>query len=128
MITATSPTASEAEEEIRNQRDFLRTVVNTAKSIFLVVTPDGNDRPLQRGPASRLTGLPDDESTRGRPFWELFVVPEQADEVRDAFREACSTRAGVEHEHRWRARRRRATARVVVGDADSSTRPARSGA
>ena len=41
----------EAEEEIRNQRDFLRTVVNAATSIFLVVTPEGSVVRFNEAPA-----------------------------------------------------------------------------
>ena len=91
----------EAGEEIRNQRDFLRTVVNAATSIFLVVTPEGKIVRFNEA-LQRLSGLPDDESTRDRPFWEVFVVPEQADEVRDSFRDSLFDARRVEHEHRWK--------------------------
>ena len=90
----------EAGEEIRNQRDFLRTVVNVATSIFLVVTPEGNVVRFNEA-LQKLSGQPDDDSTRGRPFWEVFVVPEQADEVRDSFRDSLFDARRVEHEHRW---------------------------
>ena len=86
-----------AERGVLRQRDFLSTVVNTAKSIFCVVTPGGA---IIRFNAfcEQLTGVPDDEGARGRPFWELFAAPEDAVTVRDAF-EAGVT--GLEHEHRW---------------------------
>src|SRR4029077_3077905 len=86
-----------AEEEVLRQRDFLSTVVNTATSIFCVVTPEGA---IVRFNAfcERLTGLTDDESTRGRLFWELFAAPEDADAVHAAFEADVP---GLEHESRW---------------------------
>jgi PAS domain S-box-containing protein len=86
-----------AEREVLRQRDFLSTVVNTAKSIFCVVTPGGA---IVRFNAfcEQLTGLRDDDDARGRAFWELFAAPEDVVTVREAF-EADVT--GLEHEHRW---------------------------
>ncbi len=86
-----------AEQEVVHQRDFLRTVVNTATSVFLVVTPIGeivrfNDF------CARLTGREDDERARGHFYWELFAAPEDATAMRDAF---VADTAGREYEHRW---------------------------
>jgi PAS domain S-box-containing protein len=86
-----------AEREVLRQRDFLSTVVNTAKSIFCVVTPGGA---IVRFNAfcEQLTGIRDDENARGRPFWELFAAPEDVVTVREAFEADV---IGIEHEHRW---------------------------
>jgi PAS domain S-box-containing protein len=86
-----------AEQGIVRQRDFLRTVVNTATSVFLVVTPEGaivrfNDF------CERLTGRADDELARGRLVWELFAAPEDAAAMRDAFLIDAPER---EHEQSW---------------------------
>ncbi len=86
-----------AEQEVVHQRDFLRTVVNTATSIFLVVTPAGeivrfNDF------CARLAGREDDDQARGLLFWELFAAPEDASAMRDAF---VADAAGREYEHHW---------------------------
>ena len=105
-----------AEQEVVHQRDFLRTVVNTATSIFLVVTPDGeivrfNDF------CAHLTGRVDDDQARGRLFWELFAAPEDADSVRDAF---CTDTPERQHEHHWlsisRERRRVAWSSTAIVD------------
>ena len=86
-----------AEQEVLRQRDFLSTVVNTAQSIFCVVTADGE---IVRFNAfcEQLTGLADDERTRGRLFWELFAAPEDVAAVRAAFEADVP---GLEHESRW---------------------------
>jgi PAS domain S-box-containing protein len=86
-----------AEQEVLHQRDFLRTVVNTAQSIFCVVTTDGRIVRFDDF-CARLTGRVDDERARGRFFWELFAAPEDADAVREAF---DADVPGHEYEHRW---------------------------
>ena len=86
-----------AERGVLRQRDFLSTVVNTAKSIFCVVTPAGETVRFNSF-CEQLTGIPDDELARGRPFWELFAAPEDAAAVREAFEADVP---GLEHENRW---------------------------
>ncbi len=86
-----------AEQSVVRQRDFLRTVVNTATSIFCVVTTEGrivrfNDF------CAQLTGREDDEDARGRFFWDLFAAPEDVDVVEAAF---ALDAAGREYEDRW---------------------------
>jgi PAS domain S-box-containing protein len=70
------------EEELQRERDFIRTVVNSAPAFFCVVDLEGtvvrfNDT------ATRMTGREDTDDMRGRPFWEVFVAPENADAVRE---------------------------------------------
>jgi PAS domain S-box-containing protein len=86
-----------AEREVVLQRDFLTTVVNTAKSIFCVVTPEGRITRFNDF-AAKLTGREVDEDVRGRLLWELFAAPEDAEAVREAF---VADVGGREYEHRW---------------------------
>jgi PAS domain S-box-containing protein len=86
-----------AEEEVLRQRDFLSTVVNTAKSIFCVVATDGSIVRFNSF-CEQLTGLTDDDSTRGRLFWDLFAAPEDVDAIRAAF---AADVPGLEYENRW---------------------------
>jgi PAS domain S-box-containing protein len=72
------------EAALERERDFISTVVNSAPSFFLVLNLDGsvvrfNDT------LTDVSGIVDDERVRGRPFWELFVAPEEADDWREAF-------------------------------------------
>ena len=85
-------------DELQRERDFMRDVVNAAPAYFLVTGLDGavvrfNDT------LSGASGLPDDESVRGRPAWEAFVVPEDA----GSFRECLLAAAPGEHQHRFEA-------------------------
>jgi PAS domain S-box-containing protein len=86
-----------AEREVVLQRDFLTTVVNTAKSIFCVVTPEGRITRFNDF-AAKLRGREDDEHAYGRLLWELFAAPEDAEAVREAF---VADVGGREYEHRW---------------------------
>ena len=88
-----------AEREVLRQRDFLGTVVNTAKSIFCVVTPAGAIVRFNTF-CEQLTGIPDDERSRDRLFWELFAAPEDAAAICEAFEADVP---GLEHEHHWLA-------------------------
>ena len=84
--------------ELRRERDFIATVVNASPTFFCVLDLEGrivrfNDSLIAT------SGIPDDEAVRGRPFWEVFVVPDDADGAREAILAA----APGEHEHRWHA-------------------------
>jgi PAS domain S-box-containing protein len=85
-------------DELKRERDFIADVVNASPAFFCVIDLDGrivryNDR------LARVTGRVDDENTRGRPFWEIFAVDDDAAGVRYSILAA----APGELEHRWRA-------------------------
>jgi PAS domain S-box-containing protein len=85
-------------DELQRERDFMRDVVNAAPAYFLVVDLEGriirfNDT------MAEACGVADDDRVRGRLFWDVFPVPEDADETRALIAAA----APGEHEHRWRS-------------------------
>jgi PAS domain S-box-containing protein len=70
--------------EVEHEQEFTRTVVNTAPIVLILCDDEGrvvrfNDT------CEALFGIPDDESAWGRFVWDVFVAPEDADAVRDAF-------------------------------------------
>ena len=84
--------------ELQRERDFIADVVNASPAFFCVIDLEGrivryNDR------LAHVSGRVDDENTRGRPFWEIFAVEEDAAGVRYSIVAA----APGELEHRWRA-------------------------
>ena len=91
-------------DELQHERDFVRDVVNAAPSYFVVVDENGllvrfND--TLRGAA----GIPDDDSTRGRPWWGLFAVADDAAGLRDwFFTEARQESELTAHEARMEGR------------------------
>jgi PAS domain S-box-containing protein len=85
------------EQEVAHQRDFLNAVVNTATSIFCVVTPAGEIVRFNHF-CARLTGRDDDESVRGLFFWDVFAAPEAVEAVEAGF---AADIPGREYEDEW---------------------------
>ena len=71
-------------EELRRERDFVRAVVQAAPSLFCLVDGDGRIRRLNRAVVETF-GRQDDDEVRGRHFWDVFIAPDVADEVRTNF-------------------------------------------
>ena len=72
-----------AEEELRRQSEFTRTVVNVAPSFFVVLDLDG--RVLRFNETlERASGIADAEEARQRHFADLFAAPEDAEALRAA--------------------------------------------
>ena len=71
-------------DELRRERDFIQAVVQAAPSLFCLVDPQGRIIRYNRS-LELATGLEDDGQVRGRPFWEVFIAPEQAEEVKTNF-------------------------------------------
>jgi PAS domain S-box-containing protein len=90
-------------DQLERERNFTATVVGTAPSFFCVVDPDGMIVRFNRT-LEHATGLPDDEETRGRPFWDVFAAPEEADDVRRGLEAAAVGLAPEEFENQWLAR------------------------
>jgi PAS domain S-box-containing protein len=85
-------------DQLQRERDFIADVVNASPAFFCVIDPEGRIIRFNDS-MERTTGIMDDASVRGRPFWEVFPIPEDADGVRFTILAA----APGEHEHRWRA-------------------------
>jgi PAS domain S-box-containing protein len=88
------------EAALRTERDLVRTIVDTAPSLFCGVDPDGRIVRFNRR-LEELSGHADDADVRGRLFSDVFVVADDADDFRQALRAAIAGDEG-EHEHRWR--------------------------
>ena len=86
-------------DELQRERDFVRDVVNAAPSYFVVVQPDGRIVRFNDTLAAA-SGVRDDESARGEPFWDVFVSSEDADELRAWFSAVAAGGEAGEHEAR----------------------------
>jgi PAS domain S-box-containing protein len=85
------------EAALERERDFIQTVVNSAPSFFMVLDLDGSIVRFNDTLATT-SGRPDDDRARGRPFWELFVAPEEADAWREAYERALADGAPLDLE------------------------------
>ena len=82
--------------QLERQRDFTRLVTDSTPALFCVVDPDGRISRFNRS-LEVLSGHLDDDSVRGRLFWEVFSSPERAEVDRAALAAAA---AGLETERR----------------------------
>ncbi len=74
--------------ELRAQLEFLETIVNTAPSLLCSLDTEG--RIANLNDACRLAaGSDDEEELRGQYFWDVFIAPEERDEVVDLFAAAA---------------------------------------
>ena len=82
--------------ELDRERELSRAVVQTSPSFFCIL--DGGGRIVRFNVAlERATGLVDDDRVRGKPFWEVFPIPEHRERVR----EAIATASVDEREDCW---------------------------
>jgi PAS domain S-box-containing protein len=89
------------QEELRMERDLVRTVVDTAPALLCAVDADGRVERINRALA-RLSGISEEEA-RGKKFWELFAAQGKAADLEKRFREHVVTRRIVRHETLWSA-------------------------
>ena len=70
--------------ELRSQLAFLETIVDTAPALLLSLETDGRIRNLNLA-CRRAAGADDDDAVRGLHFWDVFIDPDERDEVRERF-------------------------------------------
>jgi PAS domain S-box-containing protein len=85
-------------DELQRERDFMREVVNAAPAFFLVVDYDGRIVRFNDTMAAAC-GIGDEETVRGRFWWDVFVTAGDAAEA-NALTAAAAT---GEHQHRFHA-------------------------
>jgi PAS domain S-box-containing protein len=90
-------------EEIEREQQFTRTVVQTAPIIFLLVDDQGRIVRFNET-CEQIFGYADDESTRGRHFWEVFVAPDYLDAATRGLDRLAAGEPTVEYECRWLTR------------------------
>lgn len=84
--------------DLRSQFMMLETVANTAPSLLVVIDTEG--RILNQNRATlEAAGIDDEELIRGRPFWEVFIDPEERNEVVGRFRDAAPAHAASAYEN-----------------------------
>ncbi|HWL33590.1 MAG TPA: PAS domain S-box protein [Gaiellaceae bacterium] len=71
--------------EVRAQFVFLETIVNTAPSLLMSLDPDGRIANFNTA-CERASGFENVEEVRREYFWDVFISPEERDDVRERFR------------------------------------------
>jgi PAS domain S-box-containing protein len=87
--------------ELERERDFVRTVVETAPALFCVLDHDGGVLRFNTA-LERLSAQQDRPELHGRAFWDLFLPPEERHHAREVLARARAGETGVEAESVWR--------------------------
>jgi PAS domain S-box-containing protein len=119
MVTDVTP-LKRAEEALRAERDFSSAVLETAGSLVVVLDRGGRVVRFNRA-CRQVTGYAAEEVI-GRPFWELFLIPEEAGPVRSGFERLLDGGGPSQYENHWITkggdRRLIAWSNATLGDAD----------
>ena len=90
--------------ELERERELLNAIANYAPSLICLVGADGAVRPAATNKAFELTLGYDTSETGGVLFWERYVPPEDAAEVKDVIERAIAGDPVGEREGRWLTR------------------------
>ena len=91
-----------AEAAVRREHDFVDAVLETADALVVVLDPHGRIERFNRA-CERTTGYTFDE-VRGRPIWEVFLVPEERDAVMAVFLRLRAGDFPLRHENYWQTK------------------------
>ncbi len=84
-----------AEEDLKKERDFVSTVLNTVGSMIVVLDRDG--RIVRFNRKCELVSGYTFEEVRGRSIWDFLIPPEQVDGVKKDFMNTLTSGTVPEH-------------------------------
>ena len=88
--------------QLERERDFVRTVVDATPSFLCLVDREGLVARYNRT-LEEAAGLPDVEAVRDKPFWDVFIAPQDREAVSRGFTELVESGRPAEYESRWLA-------------------------
>jgi PAS domain S-box-containing protein len=88
-------------KELEDDRELLNAIANHAPSLLSLVDQEGRVRPYATNRAFERTLGYEPHETGGVLFWERYVAPEDAAEVRDAIERVIAGAPVEAHEGRW---------------------------
>ena len=86
--------------DLEHERDFATAVVDSTPSLLCLATPGGYIVRFNTS-LERLSGRRDDDLSRGNAFWDVFIAPEEREEVRRAVEEVVGEGGRGEFESTW---------------------------
>lgn len=87
------------EEALEKERNFVSAVLDTAGALVLVMDRDGKIVRFNRT-CEESSGYTFDE-VRAKPFWDIFVTPEQLEEVKAHYKKLCDGDFPIMAEAYW---------------------------
>jgi PAS domain S-box-containing protein len=88
-----------AEKALRKERDFIAAVLSTAGALVVVLDREGRVVRFNWA-CEQLTGYSFEE-IRGKPFWEVLLIPGEVEPVKDVFAELRSGQFPNRHKNYW---------------------------
>lgn len=88
-----------AEHTLLWERGFSDTILETSGSLILALDRQGHIVRFNRT-CTELTGYSLEE-LRGRPFWDMLLLPAERDRVREVFAQLCADHFPNTHENHW---------------------------
>ncbi|HIK52487.1 MAG TPA: PAS domain-containing sensor histidine kinase [Oscillatoriales cyanobacterium M59_W2019_021] len=92
----------QAEELLREERDFIAAVLEMAGALVLVLDRQGRIVRFNRACES-LTQYSFEE-VKGKCVWDLFLIPQEIAAVREVFDRLLSSQRAIEYENYWQAK------------------------
>jgi sigma-B regulation protein RsbU (phosphoserine phosphatase) len=92
----------QTEHELRKERDFTSAVLSTAGALVVVLDRQGRIVRFNRA-CEMLTGYLFAE-VEGTPFWDIFLLPNEMDQVKAVFENLRAGGFPNEHENYWRTK------------------------
>jgi PAS domain S-box-containing protein len=86
--------------DLEHERDFIRTVVDSTPSLLCLTTPGGYVVRFNSS-LERLSGRADDDLVKGEAFWDVFIAPEEREEVQRALERVAEEGGRGEYENTW---------------------------
>lgn len=102
VMTQNISDRKQTELALQQERNFVSTVLDTASALIVVLDLEG--RIIRFNPAcEQATGYSFDE-VKGKPFWNLFLVPEELESVQAVVEQLRRGQFPIQHENDWVAR------------------------
>ncbi|MDD1672728.1 MAG: PAS domain-containing protein [Methanomicrobiales archaeon] len=89
----------EVEAALRRERDFIDAILHVLNALVLVLDREGKVVRFNHA-CEVLTGYTEEE-VKGRPFWDIFLIPEEADEVKKVFATLVGGATTLQHSNYW---------------------------
>jgi PAS domain S-box-containing protein len=90
------------EAALKNEHAFVAAVLDTSGALVVVLDAQGRIARFNRA-CERITGYTFEE-VRGKPFWDLFLLPDELESVKQVFDRLTSGEFPNEHENFWLTR------------------------
>jgi len=90
---------AQTNDALRKERDLFSAIIDTAAVLVVVLDPQGQIVRFNRA-CERVTGYEFD-GVKNKPFWDVFLIPEEAEAVKEVFARLRAGQFPNEYENHW---------------------------